>query len=209
MQYSNNDIKTLSSNPELFKFREGDTVYYLNFVHNTGKYNIFSGVIIGGIVDVGHPQYTVNNDNLYENKLFATYDEAKAKILIKTSTDYVNEVNELFDSLFDNNQLLAELVYTYNTALEANESITIISTVAENEKVAYDCKVYKCDTLFIEYVPSRDRYDFYFGVENENVRVDAKHSVCKEFTQIRINLILKSYINRFILKDNTYTDDVD
>lgn len=191
---------TLENNPELFKYKVGDTVYYIYDTTNASF--VFSGVVIYGEIfdDNMYARYGVNDTMCSETELFSDYLSALAVLLSKRKTDYNDKFKMLFDEMRERNQTLAKLIYNYTTVIDIPEkNVSVCDAVAGDGLVKHNITTFLIDRLHIRYSTSDDEYKFSYGVVNSKDYIDVEYS-CLENSFISVNEILEDYLNEILNK---------
>jgi hypothetical protein len=191
---------TLKNNPELFKYKVGDTVYYIYDTTNASF--VFSGVVIYGEIfdDNMYARYGVNDTMCSETELFSDYLSALAVLLSKRKTDYNDKFKMLFDEMRERNQTLAKLIYNYTTVIDIPEkNVSVCDAVAGDGLVKHNITTFLIDRLHIRYSTSDDEYKFSYGVVNSKDYIDVEYS-CLENSFISVNEILEDYLNEILNK---------
>lgn len=191
---------TLKNNPELFKYKVGDTVYYIYDTTNASF--VFSGVVIYGEIfdDNMYARYGVNDTMCSETELFSDYLSALAVLLSKRKTDYNDKFKMLFDEMRERNQTLAKLIYNYTTVIDIPEkNVSVCDAVAGDGLVKHNITTFLIDRLHIRHSTSDDEYKFSYGVVNSKDYIDVEYS-CLENSFISVNEILEDYLNEILNK---------
>ena len=203
--------QTIKSNPELFKYSIGDTVYFVfTTCHNYSQ--IFSGVIVNGeIFDDGTVSYTVNNDDRFENDLFSSYNEATAKLLMMQSIDFKDELTDLLNRVQYRVQVLADVIYGKYTSIVdiPEETRCICNATAHNGNIDHSIDVFKVNQLHIKYDIKNERYNFYYHKVNSYDIVSVDELMTADTEYIRIVDYLERYIKEYVLGeeiDDDYED---
>lgn len=200
--------QTIKSNPELFKYSIGDTVYFVfTSCHNYSQ--IFSGVIINGeISDDGIVSYTVNNANRFENDLFSSYNEANAKLLMSQSIDFKDELNDLLNRVQYRVQVLADVIYgKYTSIIDIpEETRCICNATAHNGNIEHSIDVFKVNQLHIKYDIKNECFNFYYCKVNSCDTVSVDELMTADTEYIRIVDYLERYIKEYVL-DEEIDDD--
>jgi hypothetical protein len=198
--------KTIEKYPELFKYKKGETVYYVfttvvdaDHAHS----QVFAGVVTGGeIFDDSCVIYNINDVRLTETDLFKTHEEANAKAIMKQSTDFVGELTNIFKNARYRVQGLADFIYcNYTAVIDIPEETKVTcDAVAQNGNVEHNFDVFKADRLLI--TDEGLCYDISYGKVNSTETVSVYDLLSPDMELIRIIDILETYIKKHILHED-------
>ena len=195
VRYYNNIIE----HPELFHYKLGTTLYYVN-----PDKSIFAGVVVNAIIDdVNNVVYTINDKQVVETELFRTYRDAELSAMKNDFKDYAGLLWGLLDEIRESNNKLANFIMNdgENARLRRSLSIKIdfprcFTQHSDDNDMLDKPKHIDIDRLIIKRPMSGGEGYIFFFVEADTNNEIYSDNVDYEKGILAINDILKSYINK-------------
>jgi hypothetical protein len=125
------------------------------------------------------------------------------------TTDFVDELNTLFDRMQYRVQTLAHIVCDYTNGCLDIDDITKVTCMgtAQDGEVKHNFDVFITNRLYIKYNEDELCYDFWYGKKDSFESVNLKDILSLEMDYVLIIDILEKYIKEHILHEPV--DDVE
>ena len=194
VRYYNNIIE----HPELFHYKLGTTLYYVN-----PDKSIFAGVVVNAIIDdVNNVVYTINDKQVVETELFRTYRDAELSILKNDFKNYIDLLWGMIEEIRESNNKLADFIMNDGENSVGRRSLSIkidlprcFTQHSDNNDLLEKPKYIDVDRLIIKRPQIGEGYNFFF-VECDTKTEVYSDNVDYEKGLLAINETLKDYINK-------------
>ena len=194
---SSNCYITTTDKPEKFRYKVGDTLYYIN-----PDKKVFAGVVIRGFIDDTGIVYTVNDNQIVEEHLYRTYRDAELSILKNDFKNYADLLWGMIEEIRESNNKLADFIMNDGEHSVGRRSLSIkidlprcFTQHSDNNDLLEKPKYIDVDRLIIRRPQIGEGYNFFF-VECDTTTEVYSDNVDYEKGLLAINDTLKSYINK-------------